>query len=280
MNALAAVREVERELAAAGVDSPRADAELLLAHVTQLSRSALYSADRELEEPEASRLRSLVERRRKREPLAYILGSWGFRRLTLAIDARALVPRPETEVVVERCLAHLGALPAPRVLDVGTGSGAIALAVADEHPGAQVLATDISSDALALARENRHRLGLEGRVELVLGHLDAHLPGPFDLVVSNPPYVEPKDEEQLEPEIRLYEPREAVVGVGAHPAIARRARELLGTDGWLVFECGDEQGESVASLLRSLGYEDVAATQDLTGRERVVEGRRGWGGVA
>jgi release factor glutamine methyltransferase len=267
------VRAAERQLSEAGVQTPRVDAELLIAHVLGSSRSELYSSDRELEAAELARLDSLVERRSKREPAAYILGEWGFRRLTLAVDARVLVPRPETEVVVERCLERLRPLEAPRVLDVGTGSGAIALAVADEHGGASVVATDISSDALALARENRDRVGLSGRVELVLGHLDAHIPGPFDLVVSNPPYVAPGEFEALEPEIRLYEPREAVVGVGAHAAIARRSLEVLRQGGWLVFECGDGQADSVAETLRSLGYTGVVATADLSGRDRVVEGR-------
>lgn len=259
----------------AGVDSPRVDAELLLGHSLGLSRSELYAeAEQSLSEEEETRFRGLVERRARREPAAYILGEWGFRRLVLAVDPRALVPRPETEVVVERCLAHLRGLESPRVLDVGTGTGAIALALADEHPGARIVATDISAEALALAAQNRAELGLEDRVELVHGHLDAHLPGPFELVVSNPPYVHPDEFDSLQPEIRLYEPREAVIGVGTHAAIARRSRELLRPGGWLVFECGDGQAAEVSETLRSLGYEDVAASPDLTGRDRVVEGRR------
>jgi release factor glutamine methyltransferase len=273
VKALDAVKDAESRLSEAGVPTPRVDAELLVAHVLGSSRSELYSSDRELENAELARLASLVGRRSKREPAAYILGEWGFRRLTLVVDARVLVPRPETEVVVERCLERLRPLVLPRVLDVGTGSGAIALAVADEHDGASVVATDISSDALALARENRDRVGLADRVELVLGHLDAHIPGPFDLVVSNPPYVAPEDFGALDPEIRLYEPREAVVGVGAHAAIARRSLEVLQRDGWLVFECGDGQASSVGETLRSLGYADVVVTADLAGRDRVVEGR-------
>jgi len=273
MNVREALGAATESLDAAGVESSRLDAELLLGHALGLTRTALYSEpEREISANEEERLRSFVERRARREPAAYVLGEWGFRRLTLAVDARALVPRPETEVVVERCLARLRGLAAPRVLDVGTGSGAIALAIADEHPDATVVATDISAGALALAHENRDRLGLTGRVELVAGHFDARLPGPFDLVVSNPPYVRPEDFESLQPEIRLYEPREAVVGVGAHAAIARRARELLGAGRWLVFECGDEQAAEVSTTLRSLGYEDVTASRDLVGRDRVVEG--------
>jgi release factor glutamine methyltransferase len=163
---------------------------------------------------------------------------------------------------------------APLVLDVGTGSGAIALAVASEHPGARVVATDISADALAVAAENRSRADLEARVELVLGHLVAGLRGPFDLVVSNPPYVSAEEFEALPPEIRLYEPREAVVGAGQTGNVARRAFDVLRPSGWLVLECGDGQAPDVQAELRALGYEDVTSFEDLAGRERGVEARR------
>ncbi|MGH3057559.1 MAG: peptide chain release factor N(5)-glutamine methyltransferase [Gaiellaceae bacterium] len=274
MTPLQAVREVARELGEAGVPSPRVDAEHLVSHVLGLTRSQLYAADAALDEGDSGRLRTLVERRRGREPLAYVLGEWGFRRLTLAVDARALVPRPETEVVVERCLAHLAGLEAPRVLDVGVGSGAIALAIADEHPGASVVAVDRSERALALARENLARTGLEARVTLVRGRLLDGVAGPFDLVVSNPPYVSAAEYESLQPEIRLFEPREAVVGDGVWEPIAARARGVLAPGGRLVLECGDSQADGVAAGLRELGYEDVLATPDLAGRPRVVEGRR------
>jgi release factor glutamine methyltransferase len=268
------VREVARELGEAGVPSPRVDAEHLVGHVLGLTRSQLYASDAALGDDDSGRLLALVERRRAREPLAYVLGEWGFRRLTLSVDGRALVPRPETEVVVERCLAHLAELEAPRVLDVGVGSGAIALAIADEHPGALVVAVDRSEGALALARENLGRTGLEARVTLRHGHLLDGVAGPFDLVVSNPPYVSASDYESLQPEIRLFEPREAVVGDGVWEPIAARALGVLTPGGRLVLECGDGQADDVAAGLRALGYEDVLATPDLAGRPRVVEGRR------
>jgi len=273
VNALEAVREVAQELGQSGVPSPRVDAELLLAEVTGLSRSELYSVDRELSDEELDRLRSLVERRRKREPLAYILGEWGFRRLMLKVDRRVLVPRPETEILVERCLEHLRGLSGPRVLDVGVGSGAIALAIADEHPGARLLAVDRSSEALDAAGENLTRLAVNGRVELRQGYLLAGIAGPFDLVVSNPPYVSPEEYETLEPEIRLFEPREAVVGVGVGAEIARDARGVLAPGGWVLLECGDGQAADLAGELERLGYRDIVKTRDLAGRERVVEGR-------
>ena len=274
MSPLAVVHEVARELHEAGVPSPRVDSEHLVAHVLGLTRSGLYSSDRVLSEREATWLQELVARRRAREPLAYVLGEWGFRRLMLNVDARALVPRPETEVVVERCLVHLAGLAEPRILDVGTGSGAIALALADEVPGARVVAVDLSEDALALAGENLARVDVDGRVELRRGDLLAGVAGPFDLVVSNPPYVPVAEYNSLQPEIRLYEPYGAIVGDRVWEQIAREARRTLVPGGRLVLECGDGQAADVSAGLEALGYETVLATQDLAGRDRVVEARR------
>jgi release factor glutamine methyltransferase len=274
VTALEAVHAVARELAESEVPSPRVDAEHLVAHVLGISRSELYVADEALTEDQLDRLRSVHERRQQREPLAYVLGEWGFRRLTLEVDRRVLIPRPETEVLVERCLDRMREVPEPRVLDLGVGSGAIALAIADEHPGARVLAIDRSADALAVARANLARSAVDGRVELRRGDLLAGLAGPFDLVVANPPYVSPEEYETLQPEIRLYEPREALVGVGVGAEIAGAARGVLAPGGWLLLECGDGQAESLAAELRALGYQKVAKTPDLAGRERIVEGRR------
>ena len=208
-----------------------------------------------------------------REPLAYVLGEWGFRRLTLAVDRRVLVPRPETEIVVERCLALIGGLDQPRVLDVGTGSGAIALAVADEHPGARVTGIDASPDALEVAGTNALRTGLD--IELREWDLFTGLPdGPWDLVVSNPPYVLPEEIETLAPEVRDWEPREALVGVGATEAVARGAVDVLEPDGNLVLEVASGGAVRIAAMLAALGYADVATTRDLADRDRVVEGVR------
>lgn len=258
-----ALRATEARLADAGVDSPLVDAELLVAHVLGTSRSAVYS-EREREVPGA--LEELVGRRARREPLAYVLGEWGFRRLTLRTDARALVPRPETEILVERCLALLHGEQQPRVLDLGTGTGAIALAIADEHPGVRVTAVDVSPEAAALARENAERLGLDVLVRV--GGIETASEG-WALVVSNPPYVAASDWSSLQPEIREWEPRGALVGAGLHEEIAKHARTRH-----LVLEVGDGEAGEVASMLRSLGYEHVAVTPDLAGRERVVEGSR------
>jgi release factor glutamine methyltransferase len=274
MTALEAVHGVARELGESEVPSPRVDAEHLVAHVLGISRSELYVADEALTEDQLDRLRSVQERRQQREPLAYILGEWGFRRLTLEVDRRVLIPRPETEVLVERCLERMRDVPEPRVLDLGVGSGAIALAIADEHPGARVLAVDRSADALAVARGNVVRSPVEGCVELRRGDLLAGVAGRFDLVVANPPYVSPEEYETLQPEIRLYEPREALVGVGVGAEIAGAARDVLAPGGWLLLECGDGQAGSLAAELQALGYQEVAKTRDLVGRERIVEARR------
>jgi release factor glutamine methyltransferase len=268
----AALETATERLDAAGCGTPRVDAELLLAQVLGTTRSGLQvEAGRPLSEPELDAFECVIVRREAREPVAYILGEWGFRRLTLAVDARSLVPRPETEIVVERCLALLSGRSGPRLLDVGTGSGAIALALKDEVPGAHVTGLDSSSDALALACENAARTGLE--VELVEWDLRGGLPdGPWDLVVSNPPYVRPDELGSLEPEVRDWEPRVALVGEGATESIARAARGVLGAGCALVLETAADDADRVADLLRGLGYADVRVTRDLAGRNRVVEG--------
>jgi release factor glutamine methyltransferase len=270
----AALTRVSGELAASGCESPRVDAELIVAHALGLSRAELSVAlDRQLERPEVEAIRALVERRCRREPLQYVLGEWGFRRLVLAVDRRALIPRPETEVVVERCLALLAGRDRPRVLDVGTGSGAIALAIADEHPGARVTGIDVSPDALVLARENAERTGLA--MELARHDLaDGLPPGPWELVVSNPPYVEPSERGSLAPEVRDWEPALALYGRDESEAIARGALGVLAENGALALEVGDGKAGEVAGLLDRLGYRRVRVTRDLAGRERVVEGMR------
>jgi release factor glutamine methyltransferase len=274
MSPLEAVRQAEARLAETGVPSPRVDAELLVAHVLGVSRTGIYANGRVVSPAEAEQLAALVARRAEREPLAYVLGEWGFRHLSLQVDHRVLVPRPETEVVVERCLELIAGLESPAVLDVGTGSGAIALSIADEHPGARVCAVDSSSDALAVARDNVLHSGLERRVELAESDLLAGVTGSFDLVVSNPPYVSASERSGLEPEVRSFEPSVAVVGFEVADRIAAEALPVLRPGGWVVLECGDGQAASLAARLRLLGYGRVTVSPDLTGVDRVVDGRR------
>jgi release factor glutamine methyltransferase len=256
-----AIGQAEARLAAAGIDTPRVDAEWLVAHVLGVPRSRLHDAgdvDPDLLEP-------LLRRREEREPLAYVLGEWGFRRLTLRTDGRALVPRPETETLVERALELVAGLDQPRVLDVGVGGGAIALAIKDERPDARVTGVDTSVDALELARENAAGLGLD--VELRLGGVDVAAEG-WDLVVANPPYVARDALPTLQPELQ-WEPEEALVGKGFHAEIARVADTRA-----VAFEVADGEAPAVAALLAELRYIRVTITPDLAGTERVVEGRR------
>jgi release factor glutamine methyltransferase len=271
-----AVSGAVRELEAAGCPSPRVDAELLLAHALALSRTELYlRLDEPLEAQAGERFRALVSRRGQREPLAYVLGEWGFRRLMLRVDRRVLIPRPETEVVVERCLELLGGLQEPHVLDVGVGCGAIALAIADEHPSARVTGFDSSAGALAVARGNLESSGLNGRVRLVEHDLRGGFGvGVFDLVVSNPPYVEEDEIDGLEPEVREWEPRDALVGPGATEAVARGALEALGPGGWVVLEVADGKARDVGALVEALGYGEAVITPDLARRERVVSAQK------
>jgi release factor glutamine methyltransferase len=257
-------------LSARGVDSPRLDAELLLARALGLERIELYTQhDRPLTEAERAQARDLVRRRGAREPLAYVLGDWDFRHLTLKTDARALVPRPETEVVVERCLALLDGVGTPRILDVGTGTGAIALALKQERNDALVVATDSSADALELARENAERNGLG--VDLHHGDLLAGLVGPFHLVVSNPPYVAAGEIETLQPEVRDWEPRSALVDEEQTARLIDEAQSVL--EGPLVLEVHEARANDIAGRLEQAGYVDVHVSQDLTGRDRIVDGR-------
>jgi release factor glutamine methyltransferase len=270
-------------LRAAGVEDPRLDAEVLLAEATGWDRARL-AAEPEAELPPAAsrRFGEMVRRRLRREPVAYILGRRGFRHIELAVDPRVLIPRPETELLVELALET----QPRRVLDVGTGSGAIALAVADELPECRVTATDTSVAALEVARENAERLALVDRVEFVEGMLPADI-GEFDLVLANLPYVSEAEWGELEPEVTEWEPREALLagpdGLDAVRALlGERVRCLLriapqtanATGGRVALEVGDGQATAVGELLAEAGFEEVETHRDLSGVERVVVGRR------
>jgi len=267
------LRRSTDHLAARGSGRPRLEAERLLAHALGLERVELYMhLDRPLSVAELDDARALVRRRADGEPLQYVLGEWGFRRLTLRVDGRALIPRPETETLVERCLTLLDGDDAPRVLDVGAGSGAVALALADEHPGARVTAIDLSEDALSLARENAERTGIV--VELLHHDLFAGLPGDgWDLVVSNPPYVRDDELASLASEVLDWEPALALFDRGHTEALVRAATQALRPGGALAIETHEDGASGVAALLDREGYVAVRTTKDLAGRDRVVEGR-------
>ncbi|MFN2612151.1 MAG: peptide chain release factor N(5)-glutamine methyltransferase [Solirubrobacterales bacterium] len=255
-------------LAAAGIDTARLDAELLLCQATGWRRTRLATKpEAELPEGAGREFAALVRRRVRREPVAYITGRCSFRHLDLAADRRALVPRPETELLVEVALE----LEPSRVLDVGTGCGAIALAIADELPGCEVIGTDTSTEALSLARENAGRLKLAGRVGFHAGMLPPE--EEFDLLVANLPYVRDGDWDGLAPEIRDYEPRSALVG-GSDGLDAIRSLLDSGPDTEAIaLEVGEGQAAAVAALVADAGFATVGTRRDLAGIERVVIGR-------
>jgi release factor glutamine methyltransferase len=265
-------------LAERGSPTARLDAELLLAHGLGLSRVELYTQfDRPLTEPELEACRELVRRRGLREPVAYVIGHWGFRRLDLIVDDRVLVPRPETELVVDRCLALLDGTERPRVADVGTGSGAIALSLKQERPDAELVASDISEDALAVATANAERLGLA--VEMCRSDLLEQVPdGPFALIVSNPPYIADGDLAGLDPDVAEWEPRLATAagpdGLELYRRLAPQAAGRLAADGHIVVECGAGQASAVAAELEACGFGQPGVDRDLAGIERVVWAQR------
>jgi release factor glutamine methyltransferase len=251
-------------LTAAGCETPRLDAEVLLAAALGIDRAALVAdSRRELSGPVARVFRDLVRRRREREPVAYIVGVKGFRFIELAVDRRVLIPRPESEFVVEAALA----LPAgARVVDVGTGSGAIALALKSERPDLRVFATDISGDALGVAAANASRLGLD--VEFRHGDLLAGLEA--DAVVSNPPYVASGD--VLMPDVARFEPAGALYAGADGLDVIRR---LVALDvPFLALEHGAGQAAAVDALARAAGFTEVSRVRDLAGIERVAVARR------
>jgi len=257
-------------LTAAGCDTPRLDAELLLAAAMEVDRATIIAdPGRALQPDAARRFQDYAARRRRREPVAYILGSKGFRSIELTVDPRVLIPRPETEHLVE---AALGLPQGARVCDIGTGSGAIALALKSERPDLRLVATDASAGALAVARANAARLGLE--VEFHHGDLLAGVTGRIDAVVSNPPYVE--DGAELAPEIVRYEPALALrAGPAGLDVIGRLLPAAGATEALMVaLEVGAGQAGAVAALTRDAGFAAVEAVRDLAGVERVVVGRR------
>jgi release factor glutamine methyltransferase len=234
--------------------------------VLGVDRAALITdPERGLEPDEARAFMDLAARRREREPVAYLVGSKGFRTIELAVDARVLVPRPETEHVVE---AALGLPAGARVADVGTGSGAIALALKAERPDLDVVATELSPGALAVARANAARLGLG--VELLAGDLLEPVDGPLDAVVSNPPYVAAGE---VLPRDIGHEPREALFGGEDGLDVIRRLVRAAAGIPFLALEVGATQASAVAELVRQGGWADVETVRDLAGHERVVVGR-------
>ncbi len=264
-------------LANAGVDEARLDAELLAAHVLGVNRAAVLTRpERELTPKELTRLRDLVARRLAREPLAYITGHREFFGLDLAVDARVLIPRPETELLVEHALRFARWAGRPlAVADVGAGSGAIAVALAAHLPDAQVFALDASPDALAVTAENARRHGVAGRIRCLAGDLLAALPGPVDLVAANLPYVAGTEWDALAPEIRDWEPRQALEagpdGLDAIRRLLATAPPYVQPGGAVLLEIGAGQGSAVTGLAGdAFPGARVELSADYAGLDRLV----------
>ncbi|MCE9668212.1 peptide chain release factor N(5)-glutamine methyltransferase [Myxococcus stipitatus] len=260
------------------VDAPRLTAEILLSHVLKTGRVRLYvDLDRPLSKEELGAFRALIERRLSGEPTQYLTGTKEFYNRPFKVDARVLIPRPETELLVEACLRALPKDAPARALDVCTGSGCIAISLAAERPLLSVTATDLSEGACALARENAEALQVADRVTVLPGDLFAPLPPDalFQVVVSNPPYIASDEIPGLSAEVRR-EPKLALDG-GADGLLALRrvvsgARKVLAPGGLLALEMGETQGPAVLELLRAAGYEDARVEKDLERRERMAFG--------
>lgn len=264
-----------------GVESARLNAELLVGHALGLQRMQLYlQFERPLTDAELDKVRPLVRRRGQREPLQYILGTTEFAGLVLKTDKRALIPRPETERLIEIVVERMVVTPS-RILDLGTGTGAIALALASKFPEAKVVATDRDSAALALAAENAQATGLSSRVSFVESNWFSSLPNDvrFDLIVSNPPYLTAEETQAAAPEVRDHEPRKALESGGTDGLadlrqIVESAAEFLAQDGWLVLETGIAQHPLLSECARAQGFSSVESLRDLAGRDRFVVLRR------
>jgi len=273
--------EAARELEDRGVAAPAWDAERLLRHVLGWDRASLLASPGAAVAAEAEHsFRDLVTERAKRVPLQYLTGFQAFWKHEFRVTPDVLIPRPETELLVETALALVRGTERPVIVDVGTGSGCIALSLAAERPDAELHATDASAAALQVAHENARVLGLEGRVAFHLGRLLEPVTGleGWDLVVSNPPYVDPSERETLEPEVRDHEPELALFPPGDALSIYRLlvpgAFDWLRPGGWLIVEIAPALEGAVRDLFASAGFEDVRVANDLAGRARLVRGRR------
>ncbi|MDP0501591.1 MAG: peptide chain release factor N(5)-glutamine methyltransferase [Verrucomicrobiota bacterium JB022] len=276
---LEVLQKTEAFFAKAGLERPKLEAQQLFAHILDCRRLDLFLRhDEPMTEEQLERLRPMVKRRAQREPLQYIIGHVEFYGLRLKVDARALIPRPETEELVDLLVSRYGDTPPSRVVDLGTGTGAIALALAQAWPQAQVLAIDASRDALTLAQENAKALGLD-RVGFRLGSWLEPLRGPVDLIVSNPPYLTEEEMQTAAPEVVDHEPGSALVsgadGLDDLRVILAGAAQRLNSGGLLALETGIDQHATLQKLATAAGLTDFESRPDLSGRDRFVFARKG-----
>lgn len=279
---LSLLRWSEDYLRGKGFDNPRLTVELLLAHVLHCTRIDLY---RDFEEPlsknEIAQFKTLFQRRLAHEPLQYVIGETEFMGLSFLVDRRVLIPRPETEIVVEHAIAIIRSLanrPVVSVLDVGTGCGNIAISIAKFVDNVSLTAVDVSQDALEVARTNVERHNAGDRVRLVQHDIFAPLntisADPFDIILSNPPYISNEEAKNLPLEIIRYEPKRAVMeggnGLSFFRRIAHVGKQTLSKNGWVLMEFAYNQGPAVVSIFSSKGYHNVAIAKDYDGHDRVV----------
>lgn len=276
------ISQATAQLEGAGIPSARLDAEVLLAFCLNCNRLDLMkNPERLLDDDERISFCAFIARRLRHEPVAYITGRKDFWSFTLEVNNNVLIPRPDTEVIVEEVLAVLNAQPVdqPRILDIGTGSGAIALALAAEIPGVQVTATDISEAALAVAKKNALALGLGHSITFLQGDLFAPVRGTFNLIVSNPPYISAGEYETLPAGVKDFEPRVALFagksGLEFYKNLVYQAKDYLKEKGWLLLEIGDKQSREVRNLMEITEfYDSIDVRTDYAGLSRVIKGRR------
>lgn len=281
LTVLEVIKKTTDFFAAKGIESARLNAELLVGHGLGLKRMQLYlQFERVLTAAELETVRQMVRRRGLREPLQYIIGETEFFGLSLKTDKRALIPRPETELLIERIVSH-AAVPPTRILDLGTGSGAIALALAKQFPDAAVTGVDLSIDALALARENAAKTQLESRVRWVESNWFAAVESTerFDLIVANPPYLSAAETAEAAPEVRDHEPRNALTPAAGNDfsdlmTIVKNAPAYLESGGLLALETGIAQHVTLVAAVKAAGFVDAESLPDLTGRDRYILARK------
>jgi release factor glutamine methyltransferase len=269
-------------LAGAGVESSRLDAQILMAAAMGVTRADVIAGTRNISSQQLARFEAMIERRMLREPIAYIVGHKEFQSLDFEVNRSVLIPRPETEILVAAALEAIAEVRETRVLDIGTGSGAIAISIAANASQAEVIATDISADALEIAKRNALRHRVADRVTLRRADCFEVLDGgpalgQFDLIVSNPPYVAAPEVARLEPEVRSFEPSIALSagldGLDFYRLIAANVREHLSVDGQLTVEVGAGQASAVAKIFEDRAFQVVAVLDDLGGHQRVVHAR-------
>jgi release factor glutamine methyltransferase len=276
------LNETARSFAAAGIPSPRLDAEVLLSFCLGFDRQEFFkNPEMQIDEKTQASLQNLVARRLQWEPVAYITGHKEFWSLELEVNKDVLIPRPDTEVLVEEVLNTCKQIDsvAIKILDIGTGGGPIALALAKEMPCAEIVATDISAAALAVAKKNARNLGMNSLITFHQGNLFEPVDDLFDIIVSNPPYISDEEYEKLPDGVKNYEPPEALLagtnGMEFYKKIINQAPDYLKSRGWLFLEIGATQGDGVSKIIESSGYYDnINVRNDYTGRPRVIKARR------